>query len=225
MTLIALTGPTGFQQEVHAAIEDVLEANFVNLNQHKSDNVSYWLDAADGVILPGGVDLHPSCYEGDVVYHHNLTRFDRERDRLEANVIEYCLTNNKPLLGICRGHQRIAAYFGVALVQDLFTGKIAHSPGKDMELPPEYPAHRIKFLLERDRYAYVNSYHHQGVHSDDVSRNANLTALAVANDKVCEMMEVTGSKVFSVQWHPEGDYKSNWVSMDVWRRFKDLLGQ
>ena len=223
MTLIALTGPTGFQHEIHEAIEEKLEANFVNLNHRNDDNVSYWLEAADAVILPGGVDLHPSTYDGDVLYHHNLTRFDTARDLLEEKVIRYCLDNDKPLLGICRGHQRIAAFFGVPIVQDLYGGKIAHSPGKEIDITPDQQAHRISFLPGRERHAYVNSYHHQGVTFDDVMKTRNLNPLAVANDKICEMMEVTGRRMFSVQWHPEADYHNNLVSMNVWRRFREYL--
>lgn len=55
----------------------------------------------EGLILSGGNDLF-SQSENDL---------SKSRDSLEFELIKYCLINNIPIFGICRGMQIIAEYF------------------------------------------------------------------------------------------------------------------
>ncbi len=55
----------------------------------------------EGIILSGGNDLF-SQSENDL---------SKSRDSLELELIKYCLINNIPIFGICRGMQIIAEYF------------------------------------------------------------------------------------------------------------------
>ena len=55
----------------------------------------------EGIMLSGGNDLF-SQSENDL---------SKSRDSLELELIKYCLINNIPIFGICRGMQIIAEYF------------------------------------------------------------------------------------------------------------------
>ena len=67
---------------------------------YKQDIAPYLPDIA-GVILSGGNDLSV-C---------NETPLNKERDIFETNLIDLCIKDSIPLLGVCRGAQMIAYYF------------------------------------------------------------------------------------------------------------------
>ena len=67
---------------------------------YKQDIAPYLPDIA-GVILSGGNDLSV-C---------NDTPLNKERDIFETNLIDLCIKDSIPLLGVCRGAQMIAYYF------------------------------------------------------------------------------------------------------------------
>ncbi|MBQ0100221.1 MAG: gamma-glutamyl-gamma-aminobutyrate hydrolase family protein, partial [Lachnospiraceae bacterium] len=70
----------------------------------------------DGLLIPGGVDIHPSIFGEEV----NGSREIRPvLDYLQFTVLDKFVKARKPVMGICRGHQVIAAYFGCRLYQDI----------------------------------------------------------------------------------------------------------
>lgn len=70
----------------------------------------------DVVLFLGGHDVTPSFY--DSVKHHT-TMNDYRRDLYEYDVFKYCLENNIPMVGICRGAQFLNVMNGGKLIQDL----------------------------------------------------------------------------------------------------------
>ena len=56
----------------------------------------------DGVVLTGGDDILDYATESSAA---------PERDRLEQALIEYCMSEDLPLIGICRGFQSIVNHF------------------------------------------------------------------------------------------------------------------
>ncbi len=187
---IALTGPSAFTSECISMIEDEngLNANFVLLYQNKPENVEQWLSKCDGVVLSGGIDVHPTCYGGNVENNKGLSKFDLARDIKELFVIDYAIKNRMPLLGICRGHQLMGVYKGLRndFVQDLSFGDVCHQPQRaNITLTKNEPTHGIyihatdvlgvkvakersllaKYLNQQEQEAlgWVNSYHHQAI--------------------------------------------------------------
>lgn len=73
--------------------------------------------ACDGVILPGGLpDVDPSNYGErntacDVI--------DPGLDMAQLKMLDTAAASNKPILGICRGHQLLNVYYGGTLIQDV----------------------------------------------------------------------------------------------------------
>src|SRR5947209_5004458 len=68
------------------------------------------LDAAgdcDGLVLSGGVDIHPSFYGGGMEYREMPAGWRKDRDEFEKAVLGLALELGKPVLGVCRGLQLI----------------------------------------------------------------------------------------------------------------------
>ena len=167
-------------------------------------DVNQLLEAVDGLVLTGGVDVDPQIYGEDSV--PNMGRIDPKRDHFELEITRRALEIGKPILAICRGHQVLNVAAGGTLYQDIpsqVEGSIKHS-GK---APLYYPSHKARVqegsklhgMFEKDELG-VNSFHHQAV--KDLGEG--LVATAWAPDGVIEAMEFPGeSFVLGVQWHPE----------------------
>ena len=63
----------------------------------------------DGLILSGGLDVHPSTYQQQI--QDESYSYSVERDQYELALLKEALKQNKPVLGICRGAQLINSAF------------------------------------------------------------------------------------------------------------------
>ena len=156
--------------------------------------VSQRLDFADGVLLPGGGDLHPVHYGG--AQHESLYDMDMEQDAFDLAVARWSLRACRPLLAICRGMQVVNVAMGGTLVQDM----PRHHRHVRSELALR-PGTAVYGVLGRDTVT-ISCYHHQAV--DRIG--ARLRPTASSEDGVVEAIELTepGRGWFlAVQWHPE----------------------
>jgi putative glutamine amidotransferase len=157
--LIGLTGPSAFTEQCQDTIEHLLEANFVLLYQTETDNIKEWLTRLDGVIISGGIDIHPTVYQQSIWNNQNLSKFDLKRDVRELAIIEYCLQNKLPLFGICRGHQLIGIRMGLDFVMDLTDAPTCHNPHKSgVSISIGEPTHFIKFPSDEAKATFYNQY-------------------------------------------------------------------
>lgn len=123
----------------------------------------------DGVLLTGGNDL---CdYGGNAP----------ERDETEKKLLEYAIEHEIPLLGICRGMQMIANYFGTNLRK--VDGHIRVN-------------HRITGEITRNG---VNSFHGMGIKE----LSSSLRELARTDDGVIEAIQHKRHRIAGIMWHPE----------------------
>lgn len=166
------------------------------------------LSRLDGLLLSGGIDLHPSRY-GEVV--HPLTEeADLELDEFEITLATWALQQDIPVLGICRGMQVINIVLGGTLFQDIddqYPDSIAHS---HRDWSRAHLAHRIivepgsrmETILGANE-VMVNSLHHQGI--KEPGKGVRITGRAP--DGIPELLEVTGYRfVMAAQGHPEEIY-------------------
>jgi len=166
-----------------------------------------YADAADGLLLTGGVDIDP--YRFGASPDRDLGQVDRQRDAFELALYRAFRARGKPVLGICRGIQLVNVAHGGSLHQHL--PSLAGSEQHAQKDTTGAPLQRVT-LAEGSRLArafgapllHVNSFHHQAV--DRVGEGLRVTARA--DDGIVEALELAAGEdgdafVVAVQWHPE----------------------
>ena len=170
--------------------------NIIQIGIIDSKNIEAILDMCDGFLVTGGIDIDPSWYNEN--NELNLScHIDYEMDKVDKLIIEYAFKHNKPLLGICRGIQCIAAYLGGSLYQDLNHDGISHPL---LSLHSHVVTKVENFGLAKllpDEFV-TNSYHHQAV--KDIPNDFKIL---FKNNDTIEMIESTKKPILGVQWHPE----------------------
>lgn len=117
------------------------------------------VDRADYLIVPGDIpDTNPALYGEE----NTASLVDEELDRIQLAIIDRAVQQRKPILGICRGHQLVTAYFGGTLIQDL-KEEIHHT---DMEAPHFHKIYNVPGTYFYNVYTDImtaNSGHHQAI--------------------------------------------------------------
>ncbi|MBD2612346.1 MAG: gamma-glutamyl-gamma-aminobutyrate hydrolase family protein [Nostoc sp. ZfuVER08] len=166
------------------------------------------LDCLDGLIISGGGDINPVCYNGFA--HPSIYAVDSERDAFELQLAKFALERHLPILGICRGLQILMVTCGGTLIPhipDVYGTSPLHrlEPEPGRRLPTE---HLVKIDVEsclanclQNSHLSVVSWHHQAV--DKVPSGWRVVGHAL-DDGVIEAVEHEDHPwAIGVQWHPE----------------------
>ncbi len=132
-----------------------------------------------------------------------------------------------PILAICRGIQTLNVCLGGTLYQDIpsqIEGAINHNQKADKSIN----THSVKIAsgsclagIFKRKTVWVNGKHHQAVKDPA----PGLIVSAVAEDGVVEAVEDPARKfVVGVQWHPEGTWKVDRNSGNLFRAFLKAAG-
>lgn len=160
-----------------------------------------YIEAMDGFLLSGGVDIDPSYYGEEKKF--DSVEVDELRDGFESKIFPHIWASGKPVLGICRGMQAMNVFLGGTLYQHIDGHRQGETPGD------QRPQHltvcetgMLAALIEL-KEIYVNTFHHQ-----NVERLAQgLVADAVSDEGYIEALHAPGHKFFlGVQFHPEMYY-------------------
>ena len=154
------------------------------------------LDGVGGILLSGGPDVHPQRY-GQQVDPAAHVKPDQSRDEMEFALVPLALSQDMPVLGICRGMQVLNVTFGGSLIQDIPDHQAAvHSVFVS-------PGSKLGAIIGAGGYFRTNSRHHQGLR--DAHRARDLLASAyMPDDGIIEALESPAhSWVVGVQCHPE----------------------
>lgn len=162
-------------------------------------------EVIDGLVIQGGVDVAPQSYGQQPLCPE--WSGDPIRDRYELDLLKACLDRDRPILGICRGHQVLNVALGGTLFQDIATevnGALNH---RDRE---RYHEHTHEVVFEsgaRFRQLFgaskgrVNSVHHQAI--NELGTGLSVEARS-PDDGVIEAVRLRGDRyAVGVQWHPE----------------------
>lgn len=199
------------------------EPEFLDMRPRKSGELPELLERYSGLLLTGGLDIHPNNYDsrnepGDesMSFEDLCTEYkikpDLKRDAFEIPLAQLAYERKLPMLGICRGFQLINVALGGSLIKDIRTG-LRHPAYKDEDAPEhepgESPMHGVCVDLNSRLYhimwtwpCVVNSRHHQGITLKEMS--PKLKASAFAPDGIVEAVEAPDHPwAIAVQWHPE----------------------
>lgn len=169
----------------------------------------------DGLLLQGGADMAPESY-GETPLRPEWSG-DRLRDVYEMELVEACLAADRPILGVCRGHQVLNVALGGSLYQDvelMHPEKRTHrnwdlydAHGHEIAVAPDSALARWYGLTAAAPCGKVNSVHHQAVHR--LGHDLVVEAHSVP-DGVIEAIRYVGRNAdghtpfaYGVQWHPE----------------------
>ena len=169
----------------------------------------------DAIVLPGSrSDVDPARYGASP--HPKLGPVHRERDELDAALIQQAIQRRKPLLSICFGTQMLNVALGGSLVQHLETD-IAHSDRKARHIVRVERESSLAQLGGAGEHL-VNTSHHQALERVP----AALRITARAPDGVIEAVETTepGRFLLGVQWHPERIWQESPISRAL---FEELV--
>ena len=155
-----------------------------------------------GLLLSGGPDVHPERY-GQATDPDAGLQLRPELDELEFRVLEYALSEDMPVLAICRGMQVLNVAFGGRLIQ--------HLDGHRNDDADEYASHLIYVapgaksaaIIGSAGFFKVNSYHHQGLTEAQRAPRLMSTAYSVEDGLVEGLESPEHSWVIGLQCHPE----------------------
>lgn len=160
----------------------------------------------DAVLIPGGGDIDPDYYQAEK--HPETGQIDRLRDETELTITRWAIEDDRPLFGICRGHQVVNVALGGTLIQDIpsqLSSELRHDQPAGVEratIAHEVmidPGSRLAQIIGKTA-TRVNSFHHQS--ADKPGKSVCFTAQAA--DGVVEALEIPDRRfALSVQWHPE----------------------
>ena len=181
-------------------------------------DVSYKL--CDGILFTGGHDVSPKIYGQKA--SEKCGAPCKERDQMEAYILDKCLEDDKPILGICRGIQFINAHLGGTLYQDL-PSEFVSSVNHHMTPPYDRTVHKIT-VLDGTKLAdiigplefNVNSYHHQAIKE----LSPMVDKMAISEDGLVEAIAVKNHRfAIGVQWHPEFSYTKSEENVKIINAF------
>ncbi len=126
--------------------------------------------STSGLLLPGGIDIHPSSY--GQLPHAKLGTTNLAFDEFQFGIVNQALEDEKPTLALCRGAQVLAVATEGSLYQhipDIPSISEDHGPSievagqsstHDIFITPETKVHKI---FETDKLRNVPSRHHQAI--------------------------------------------------------------
>lgn len=192
-------------------------------NDFPPDAIPDLLHTIDGILLSGGGDVSPSCYEETDRF--SLSNVRPERDAIEISLAKWAVENDLPLLGICRGEQVLNVALGGTLYQHVpveVKSNLKHNTPDFVA--KDFTAHQV--TISRSTHLHqilevevieVNSRHHQAVQK----LGKGLTVSAFASDGLVEAIEQPDRNFcIGVQWHPE-----NLQNMPIHKRLFDAFIQ
>ena len=174
----------------------------------------------DGLVLPGGGDVHPERYGepmSNLIYGAS-----RDRDELEFGAVRIANNLGIPIFGICRGHQVLGASAGIKLIPNISYNH-TQLGGRDWR----HSAHPIYGPMQEFSPG-VNSLHHQAVPNQaELLAELGIEILAVSDNAevgdrvIVEAMR--GPNFISCQWHPELDWNTWPASRQMFLYFKEMV--
>jgi putative glutamine amidotransferase len=151
----------------------------------------------DLLIFPGGHDVHPERYGGEIPNNSPYAGWiDEVRDAYESRVFQYMMTGmlkTKKTLAVCRGMQAVNVFLGGALYYDIGT-RFGRTHPYTHKVVWQVPTIFSNILT-------VNSTHHQGLRR--MGDNIRPRILAIEPGTSIPEAVLWGDSILGMQFHPE----------------------
>ncbi|MDN4606576.1 gamma-glutamyl-gamma-aminobutyrate hydrolase family protein [Sporosarcina highlanderae] len=159
----------------------------------------------DGLVISGGGDINPLEFNEEPI--QQLGDVTPERDSVELGLVREMLNLDKPILGICRGHQILNVACGGTIYQDIAAQIATPLVQHNQKAKRDHQSHTVNVVqgtllgsISMSGKILVNSFHHQAV--KDIP--SPLIVSGQSSDGIVEAIESTAHQfVIGVQWHPE----------------------
>ena len=153
-------------------IRYIKKLNF-NINLY-SENMDY--DKNDALILPGSGDI----------FKISKINIEKNREKIEKQLIRYFIKKKKPILTICRGSLFIASINGSKIIKIKNHVKQNH------------------IVMCNNKLINTNSFHNYQIKN----KPNNFDVLGISKDKNLEILYNNSKKILSLTFHPERKNKS-----------------
>lgn len=170
-------------------------------DREQQANGTAWQEEVDAVVYLGGADIHPGFYT-DIELSEQLPGIDPEADQFAVDSLRQAITDDTPILGICRGAQLLNVALGGSIIQHIDGHRSEADDGQTGFLDETVNLvadSKIAEILERTTIN-VRSSHHQTV--NEVGQGLVVTAYA-QDDSIEGIEYPENTWVVGLQWHPE----------------------
>lgn len=179
----------------------------------------------DGLLFTGGNDIDPAVY-GEQMDGTEVLGISENRDITELQLARWALSDDLPVLGICRGQQLLNVAAGGTLYQDIPSdlpqSKVDHR-GSTYTDDRGLFTHKVNLEpacglagIFGENEIMVNSLHHQGVKRV----GSGLKVVGTAPDGMPEALEGPDHRwLYTVQWHPEELWRKQSAASKLFKAF------
>ena len=197
--------------------------NILSANSCPYFSFEYYSMLCNGYLFCGGFDISPVLFGEDSTSAIGST--DYRIDYFQLSLMKYLLTLNRPIFAICKGMQLLNIALGGTIWQDLSqrttytcnhmqTSEIRSDVCHKLHILPD--SHLSQLIPPGSADYYVNSFHHQAIHT----LGTHLKVAATASDHSIEAIESDIHPfVLGVQWHPESMYRTDMFSKKIFDTF------
>lgn len=199
-------------------------ADVVKENTYKNSNAGEVTDGINAVIFTGGEDISPTLLKTPKNWHglEEEKDYNVTRDVNDYILMSYCLDNDIPLMGFCRGMQMLGTVSGASFIQDIpqyfreqgieynylhrnnisGTGSYRDYSPHDVNITDKDSI--LYQIAGSDVLASVPSWHHQAIRSVD-GMNLKVTGVTDTNgiDIIESIQRMDKKFAIGLQFHPE----------------------
>ena len=197
-------------------------AEKIKQNTWHGSNVEEAMKDVSFVIVTGGEDVSPNLFAVPEEWHHIEAEIDynAERDVSDYLTLSYCLDNDIPCMGVCRGSQMLSVVSGAEVIQDIpvyfaeqnVEYKFEHRNEKATpESYRDYAPHEVTVepgsilnqMTGKDTLTGCPSWHHQAVRSvsDPLAVTGYMDTNGIQIIEAVQRMDKTCA--IGIQFHPE----------------------
>ena len=202
---------------------DEAAAKYVRTNTWHDSNAKETVRNVNIVLFTGGEDISPTLYYNPESWHGITEEIDynAERDVSDYLTMAYCLDQDIPVMGFCRGMQMLSVVSGAEVIQDVPTyfaelGLEYNYEHRNQKAAPDsyrdYASHDVQVVPNSYLYNIVDSdiltgcpsWHHQAVKNVDNTRLAVTGYTETNGIQMIEAVERTDKNfAIGLQFHPE----------------------